>query len=316
MYSKQEKINIIEQAAAWALLVQQRDLSSAEQQQFEQWLQQSTFHAQAWQNIEQLQQKFQQLPTEIAAPVIKKQRTYKVEVKHLLMLLATLPSLLILYYLNSIQQWSADYRTTTGERKTVQLEDGGRILLNANTAIDIDYSRNSRSIILRKGEIWIETQHDVLQRPFWVKTPQGAAQALGTKYLVKIEQQQAYVAVQQGAVAIQSLSGQQQYLSAGQQVYFNVDQIKKVEQLHPQQLSWTQGFLLVKDMPLQQFVERIKPYQKGYIYLDPALQQLRISGNYPIDDLAKLYKMLQHTYGVEISHYMHGHWVYIQKQAH
>ena len=69
--------------------------------------------------------------------------------------------------------------------------------------------------------------------------------------------------------------------------------------------------MIVNDLPLSEFVQRIGKYQKGYIALDDDIAQIKISGTYPINDLPTLYSMLAVTYKLDINRYAQGYWVSI-----
>lgn len=70
---------------------------------------------------------------------------------------------------------------------------------------------------------------------------------------------------------------------------------------------------MIHDLPLKDFISRLKPYQKGVIYIDPNIESMRISGTYPIDDLTKTYQMLEQTYGLEINSSAAGYLTFLKK---
>ncbi|WP_151813868.1 FecR domain-containing protein [Acinetobacter ursingii] len=305
---KPEESEILEQAVEWLMRIKQGSLTESEYNQFEEWQNRSGLHQKIWQKALELEQKFQQLPSNIAISVIQK-RPLKSHLNNGLFVLGLLPTIYCLYWINQQQQWTADYRSVTGEQRTVQLPDGGKIVLNTNSAIDVQYTGEQRKIILRKGEIWIETHHDSQHRPFVVYTQQGQAQALGTKYLVKMNANLSYVAVVKGAVKVQAQANlpHHQILNMGQQIAFNQHTIQPVQDFDVSQLAWTKGLLMVDEVPLSQFVKRLGPYQKGMIYLDSDIENVKISGTYPINNLAQAYAMLEHTYSIKVDHYAMGH---------
>lgn len=303
MFKSTEKSVIVEQAVEWLLLIKQGKLTEFEKNQFEQWLSQSHLHQKIWQQTIVLEQKFKQLPAEIALPVIQQQPS-KTHNGHWLLLLGSFSALWFAYLLNEQQQWTADYRNGNGAAKTVLLPDGGSILLHANSAIDVQYTSQQRKIILRKGEIWIETRPDAAHRPFVVSTQYGQAQALGTQYSVKIEPKEAYVAVEKGAVKVQPQnSTQYKVVHVGEQIRFNQQKIGAVEALDITQLAWTKGLMMVDDMPLSQFIERLKPFHRAFIYLERDVEQLKISGTYPTDNMSQLYEMLEQNYQIQVNQY-------------
>lgn len=63
----------------------------------------------------------------------------------------------------------ATFRTGPGERKTIQLPDGGRIVMNAGTKLMFSYMPLSRRVYITHGEASFDVKHDA-KRPFTVVT--------------------------------------------------------------------------------------------------------------------------------------------------
>ncbi|WP_313389769.1 FecR family protein, partial [Achromobacter aegrifaciens] len=80
------------------------------------------------------------------------------------------------------QSWTADYATSSGERRQFQLPDGSVLALNTASAVDLDYSAEQRLVLLREGEILLRSAHAAPPdpRPLRVRTAEGSVQALGT----------------------------------------------------------------------------------------------------------------------------------------
>jgi len=191
---------ILEQAVDWSMRLSQGELDEQDLAALAAWQQQSPLHLKAWQKMQQLQQTFEQLPTAVARPVLNQSSgSGWLKRSHYILLLATLAGLYLVYDLNQQQQWTADYRSGTAEFKQITLPDGGELRLDSASAIDVHYTEKSREIVLRKGQVWIKTAKDPQQRPFYVQTQYGQAQALGTEFAVELDQKQTWVKVEQGA---------------------------------------------------------------------------------------------------------------------
>lgn len=314
MLNQNEQHQILEEAVEWLMQMKQKPLNEVELLKFEQWKNKSLLHQSIWQQANQLEQKFQRLPAHVAIPIIQKQKTQS----HLdiwLMILICLPVFGLLYMMNQQQQWTADYRNGFNAPKTIKLPDGGKIILNSNTAIDVNYTAQKRDIILRKGEIWIETQHDLKNRPFTVYTQQGHAQALGTKYLVKIDQKNSKIAVLKGAVKVQPKTNHQYaIITKGQKISINQYNLHSVEYFDLSEIGWTKGLIMVNEIPLSEFVKKLKPYRSGLIYLDPEVSNIKISGTFPIANMPQLYEMLENTYAIDIDRYAMDHIIRIHQK--
>lgn len=75
--------------------------------------------------------------------------------------------------------------TKEGERATYVLSDGSRVVLHAESRLDVpvQFSHNSREIYLQ-GEAYFEVEHDP-SRPFIVRSENSQTRVLGTKFLIK-----------------------------------------------------------------------------------------------------------------------------------
>ena len=88
-----------------------------------------------------------------------------------------------------VRSWLADYRTGTGERRTVTLADGSELTLNTRTSVDVSMDPTRRLLVLREGEILVQTAHSLAGpgagakdgRPFMVHTPQGPHPGAGQR---------------------------------------------------------------------------------------------------------------------------------------
>ena len=110
------------------------------------------------------------------------------------------------YALRGTDAWrgaTADY-SGTGEIRALTLPDGTRLTLSTGTAIDLRFDANARLVLLLAGEILVATAPDpaATPRPFRVRGRHGTVQALGTRFTVREDDEDARVAVFEGAVEI------------------------------------------------------------------------------------------------------------------
>src|SRR5262249_15165843 len=138
--------------------------------------------------------------------------------------------------------WMADYRTKTGERRRIQLADGGTLDINTGTAVDVRYGPELRLLQLHEGEILVRHgQEGAAGRPFEVHTPQGAIRALGTRFSVRAEDGRTRVAVFEDAVEVRprQADGNVMRLQAGQQVTFTDATLEPVMPVEMTDAEWT-----------------------------------------------------------------------------
>lgn len=99
------------------------------------------------------------------------------------------------------------FATTVGQRDSVRLPDGTRILLGPATTVTVDpeYGATSRTVELR-GEAYFHVTHDDA-RPFVVRAGAAAVRDLGTAFTVRHDGGDVAVAVTEGSVRLSAADG-------------------------------------------------------------------------------------------------------------
>ncbi|WP_409028723.1 FecR domain-containing protein [Janthinobacterium sp. SUN098] len=206
-------------------------------------------------------------------------------VKTLALLLACGASLYAFERRGPWRSWTADYRTGINQRRVVTLADGTRLTLNTNSAVNIAYDGAQRRIDLLAGEIFIATGKDAAQRPFFVGTPHGRLQALGTRFTVRLHDGYASGDVLEGAVAVLAGDGAQRLLlRPGEGAHFDSDGYHR-QALAPYGGAWLDGMLVARDMRLADFLAELSRYSEQPLDCTPAVAGLRVSGSYPLADV-------------------------------
>lgn len=96
------------------------------------------------------------------------------------------------------------YATRTGEQRSLTLDDGSIIHLNTESDVRIRYGDRERGIDLFRGEALFEVARDPA-RPFRVRAGDTVAEALGTTFNVYRRDAETTVAVIEGKVAVRRL---------------------------------------------------------------------------------------------------------------
>jgi transmembrane sensor len=297
---------VLAQAAEWFAVLGSGKASSAEQQQWQTWLEAHPDHRAAWTRVEFFTSKFDHLPTHVASaalnqPDLERRRTLKA--------LAVLGAIGLSSWQIArgryLQDWIADYQTGLGVTKTIALADGSKVTLDTNSAFNLEYTPTLRCLQLVSGEIYIETAPDNsgLQRPFVVDSQEGRVRALGTRFSVRQLLGNSQVTVFADTVEIQpSQAGLSKLtIKAGQTTQFSPQRIDKVVNISADRPAWTQGILLVDNMPLSEFLLQLNRYRHGYISCAPQIADLRIVGSFPLNDTDRILAMLAETLPVKIS---------------
>lgn len=224
---------IVDQAAEWAVLLDEGELSSADQQNFADWLLQGPGYIAEFLaatailegtseldrggdiSIEDLlsdkapeiipfigAQAEEQTPVGDAEPGRNVQwRKYAAAASIALLVLTA--SVIAFAPRPEPQQGSPDlaFVTERGEQRSFTLEDGSVIHLNTLSSLSTDFSSTFRNVYLRDGEAVFKVAHDP-SRPFRVWTEDDLVQAVGTEFNVYRMADRTTVTVLEGSVAV------------------------------------------------------------------------------------------------------------------
>ncbi|WLH70932.1 FecR domain-containing protein [Pseudomonas sp. FP2309] len=306
----------LEEAADWLIRMSESALSDTERAEWEAWKVSTPERSRAWSRAQLLQTKLGGLPPSLAMSALDRPSSpeRRAALGKLAMILAILPAGWGSWKLAESQQWSADFHTAVGQQRELTLADGSKITLNTDTAVDVLFDANQRLIHLREGEILVQTAPDrsPLPRPFLVSTRQGRMQALGTRFTVREQQPRTHLVVLEGAVKVelaQNRQGTPLIINAGQRTDFSAYTFGPLSVADRYVGAWTHGMLMADNMRLADFVAELTRYRRGFVRLDPALADLRISGAYPISDSQRTLNMLAQTYPILVSGHLNGYWV-------
>ncbi|MFQ6573665.1 FecR domain-containing protein [Pseudomonas sp. UM16] len=279
---------VLDAAIAWQLCLDSGSGSAHERAEFDRWHAASEEHARAWMQLGMLDQRFSAAAGPARQALLQSRAGLRQRVRKLGGSVASLTLVVGLLgwasAYQSVGYWLADQRTATGEQRSLRLTDGTLISLDTHSAVDIRFDGEERLIVLHEGEISIETGHKD-DRPFVVATEDGRMRALGTRFLVKLEDQGTRLSVLQSAVAAKPQdSGDEQILHEGQQVLMSQDQLGQIEGLRSGADAWTRGMLVVDNVRLADLVEELSRYRTGYLGVAPEVANLRITGSFPLND--------------------------------
>lgn len=179
-------------------------------------------------------------------------------------------------------------RTATGEIRELTLPDGSRVVLSSATAIDVRFDARERRLVLRAGEILVQTapQAGMAHRPFRVQVEQGVVEALGTRFAVRHGETATRVAVFEHAVEVRpaGLQGDRVRLQAGQGADLRFDGVGDMAAAPPALAAWRDGILVADGMRLDTFVAELARFRPGLLSCDEAVAHLRVSGIFSLRD--------------------------------
>jgi len=200
------------------------------------------------------------------------------------------------------QRLLADYSTGIGEQRTVTLDDGSKVVLNTDSALSADFDRTRRLLRLTRGEILVATGADSpAHRPFWVRTPYGLLQALGTRFDVRLEPAGAHLSVQEGTVRLQPADGGDTIVAeAGQRWWFDRAGAMPAAARGLRDDSWAQGVIVAEDTRLDDLLAELARYRTGRIGCAPSIAAMKVSGIYQTRDTDEALRFLARTRALRV----------------
>ena len=268
------------------------------------WRASHTQHELAWQRAQRFNEKFAVMPLELGKAALGRpaQRQRRQAVKTLVLLLTATPAGLLAYQQLPVAAWRAQYRTATGERRSVQLADGSQVHMNTGTAFDIVADDAQRLVLLHEGELMIQTALDTraTPRPFRVRTTDGFIRALGTRFCVRCSDAWSEVAVFEGPVEVAARDGAARIVAANEQLRFSTGGLGNTEALEGHRADWVDGILHADNQTLAAFAAELARHRRGWLRCDPAVANLRISGSFQLDNTDRVLRALAATLPVTI----------------
>lgn len=254
------------------------------QRQWQTWHQQDAMHQWAWQRLQLLQSELQGLSGPLARRALQAGDSpvgRRTVLKGLLLGIGATGLGWSCY--REMPVWLADVRTATGERRRLTLDDGTQLILNTASAVDIRYDDVQRLLVLRAGEIWIETGKDA--RPFKVRTAQGELRALGTRFNVRQHDGHTELTVIEHAVAVRNAPNADELIvQAGHRLDFDSGALPLPQAADANLGQWRNGRLVIDDWRLADALTELQRYRPGFIQCASEVADLRLSGAFPLDD--------------------------------
>lgn len=209
-----------------------------------------------------------------------------------------------------VQAGPETIQTAAGERRSVDLADGSRIVMAPGSVLRIAEGvasgKGERRVDL-EGEAWFEVEHDA-SRPFRVYTVDAVAEDLGTEFTVRAwaGEGRVQVAVVSGEVALRS-TGSGDTTSAtlrpedvGELIAGQAPTVSRPGSLAGF-VAWHEGRLPVEDLRLDSLVTEFSRWFGVTLTLeDSTLAARRITATFDLDRLEDALDVLRLSLGVEI----------------
>ena len=201
------------------------------------------------------------------------------------------------------------YETASGERRTITLDDGSRVSLDASSRLEVRYTKQQRKLVLLAGQARFDVAHNPL-RPFLVEVRDRTVIATGTAFNIDLLGPTEVVTLIEGRVVITASQGASRPLAAfrrppptditltpGQQAVFKPMARATLADVDLKRIgAWEAGMLDFDNEPLGSVAARINRYTDQHIVVSPTAAAMRISGVFKTGDTA--------TFVDAVSHYL------------
>jgi transmembrane sensor len=210
----------------------------------------------------------------------------------------------------------------TQTNRAATLPDGSRVILSAQTSINVDFNGSKRNLELSAGEAYFKVKHD-RQHPFIVHAGDISVTAVGTAFDVRREPDGVTVTVEEGTVEIAGNVFAKKGLpttwraEAGYRLTYSSQgrtaMIASVDTSSA--LEWRSGELAYVWEPLGAVVEDLNRYSEHKVIIkDPAIAELRFTGTVFTASLADWVKAVEQAYPVRADRTANGDIVLVERR--
>jgi len=199
--------------------------------------------------------------------------------------------------------------TPVAQSRSVVLDDGTRVLLDARSRLRVAFTRGERNVELLDGQ----AQFDVAKnssRPFRVRTKFAEVVAVGTLFDVATVPTRTTVTLIEGCVNVRAMPVTSQgepkieALVPGQQLTIDADgQLLDRKNVKLDNVTaWQRGTVVLDDVPLRDALATVNRYSITQIVIpEAALQERRVSGVFRIGDVETETMALERYFGLRVA---------------
>ncbi|NUT64889.1 FecR domain-containing protein [Pseudomonas corrugata] len=260
------------------------------------WRDSSAHHEAAWQKAQRLRQRFAGVPPSLGmATLDRPSLPRRAVLKRALGVAALVPTAWMLGRALPLDAWRADLHTATGEQRSWSLVDGSLLQLNTDSAVNLDLK--ARRLVLVQGEMALKVSGVT---PLAVQAPYGLITVKRGEICVRLGEQGCRVSVVSGSAQLQPLHGPVLRLEAGQQASLHAAGAGPVVGLDVTQPGWRDGVLVAQNQPLGDFLRELGRYRPGVLRWDDALESLRVTGSFRLENTDKVLALLSASLPLDI----------------
>lgn len=297
-----EQARIDEQASEWIILLDERELTAAEQSEFDLWLDADDRHLQVWREMSSAWATIPALNNiaHLASPGPvategrwRSRRSTRIAFGAFVAVAATF---LVFAVTPSLLSRPEVYQTGVAQTQLVTLDDGSQVTLGPRSKLTVKFGDQERRVALAGGEAFFEVAHNS-ERPFLVEAGRSTTRVVGTKFDVNYAADSVRVAVLEGLVQVSKHDPDPvkrpavAMLKAGQRAEINLaasaTAAPVVTRLStPVPGAWREGRLVYENSRLADLVSDVnRYYAPGVTVDDKAILDLRVTASFKASEI-------------------------------
>ncbi len=199
------------------------------------------------------------------------------------------------------------YATLVGGHRTVTLADGSRIELNTDTILRVNVGGKGRKVELAQGEAYFFVKHD-RAHPFTVKVGDHRLVDLGTKFVVRKDEDRMKVGLIEGSVQVEDANAWSQkriaILTAGDVAVATPGKVlitKGATSELAEDVAWREGRLIFDHATLAEAAAEFNRYNdQKLVIADAHVAQLTFSTAFPTHGIEAFVRVAQKSLGLRI----------------
>lgn len=204
------------------------------------------------------------------------------------------------------------YETAYGEIRMLQLQDGSRVTLNANSSLKVPrlgFGKINREVFL-EGEAEFSVTHTIDNQRFLVQTPNRLqVEVLGTEFLVDARAKGTKVVLSKGKVQLNALQNNATEpkpvtMLPGDVVLVDTKGKMDIKSSQPVEMhtAWKEKRFIFLNTSLREIADRInETYGVQVVIVDTTLANRTISGAYKADNADELLSALSQLLDIQLS---------------
>jgi transmembrane sensor len=196
-------------------------------------------------------------------------------------------------------EWRADYRTATGEQRTLALSDRIDVTLNTRTSVSREMvDGQTVGLNLIAGEAAVDLARD--GHPFTVIAGAGRSLAQSGRLEVRYLEDKVCVTCLSGSARVEHPASVHT-LQARQQIRYNSHAVSSIAYIDPAVVSaWRNGILIFRQTRLADVLAEINRYRPGRVMLlNDAVRNQAVTGHFEIAALDRAVMQLQYMFNLQ-----------------